>query len=207
MKITSDNAKPGKSKKKLVILIGIILLVGIGMAGGCCSSTLPPRITKAQRATLHGNHIGMTVGVEDYKFPVYSDKLTEVLRQTGMFAGVDHLKNFSSPPDLIARVEKPISGTAVIPIATALSLGIVPTNVNESHGIVCSFHAASGDNGGVPISYIHSGKTTLGWWAMILNLLPDQTMRSVKDHPRFIEGFGWEIASRADDIEALKKRE
>ena len=34
----------------------------------------------------------------------------------------------------IARIERPIQGAAVIPLWTALSLGIVPTVVNEAHG-------------------------------------------------------------------------
>ena len=191
-------------KTKKALILGLALLVaGFGFAGGCGSTTLPPRITAEQRALLHKIQMAVTVGVEDYKYPVYSDGLTKALQNTHLFARVDHLKNFTTAPDIVARVEESIHGNAVIPMLTGLSLGIIPTTTYETHGYSFSLSRPGIGTSRVPVRFAYSGPTTLGWWAMVLNMLPDRTMRDVYSHPRFVESFAWEIATKRGDIEAL----
>jgi len=178
----------------------------VGLAGGCASSSLPPRITPEQRALLQSTRIDVTVGVEDYQFPVYSEGLAKALGKTHLFTRVDRLANFTTPPDFVARVEETIYGSATIPVLTGLSLGIIPTTVNEMHGYSFSLSRPGVAAPRVPIRFAYKGPTTLGWWAVVLNLLPNRTMRDVDSHPRFIESFAWEIATKRDAIESLKSK-
>ncbi len=182
------------------------LYILIGLTGGCTSTTLPPRITAEQRALLHKTRIEQTVGVEDYQYPVYSDNLVEALGKTHLFARVDHLKTFSTPPDLVARVDERIYGNAAIPIWTILSFGIIPTTVNESWGYSFSLRRPGIDDAVVPIRSVYSGRTTLGWWSIVLNMSRDRTMRDADKHPRFIESFAREIAAKQDAIESLSAK-
>jgi hypothetical protein len=190
-----------------VVILGCSLLgvrfVILGFAGGCGSTALPPRITADQRALLGRTHFSLTVGVEEYEAPVYSDRLLKALTKAHLFAHVDHLKSFSTPPDVVARIEERIYGTATIPILTGLSLGIIPTTVDEDHGYSFSLSPPNAGAPRVRIRFVYSGPTMLGWWAVVLNALPDRTMRDVDGHPRFIESLGWQIASNRDAIEAL----
>ena len=89
---------------------------------------------------------------------------------------------------------------------TGLSFGIIPTTVNERHGYSFSFARPGATAPRVPIRFVYKGPTTLGWWAVVLNLLPDRTMRDVDNHPRFIESFAWEIVTKRDAIESLKTK-
>jgi hypothetical protein len=190
-----------------ILIVSLILpltIMIVGLAGGCTSSTLPQRITSEQRALLQRTRIDVTIGVEDYEAPVYSEDLTKVLLKTHLFTRVDHLTNFTTPPDFVARVEERIYGSAVIPIFTGLSLGIIPTTVDERHGYSFSLGRPGTEAPRIPIRFVYKGPTTLGWWAVFLNLSPNRTMRDIDGHPRFIESFAWEIATKRDEIESLK---
>jgi len=193
--------------KSSIVKTGLALaftLLIAGLAAGCPSQTLPPRITAAQNALLDKTRIDLTVGVEDYQFTNYSDALVEALGDTHLFARVDHVENFATPPDLIARVSERICGTATIPIWTGLSFGIIPTTVNEAWGYSFSLSRPGSATPRLPIRFVYSGPTTLGWWAIVRNLSPSRTARDVYHHPRFIEAFAWEIAEKQAAIESLK---
>jgi hypothetical protein len=183
------------------VILALALCLAIGLNGGCVSTTLPPRITEEQRALLHKTQFGLTIGVEDPE-----DGLVMALGKTHLFARVDHLKNFTMPPDLVARVEEKLYGTATIPIWTGLSFGIIPTTVNESWGYSFSIRRSGTDAPGVPIRFVYSGPTTLGWWAIVLNMLPDRTMRDADNHPRFIESLAWTITAKQNAIESLNAK-
>jgi len=190
--------------RTIIVIVSLTLIVGL--TGGCTSSTLPPQITSEQRALLQRTRIDVTIGVEDYQAPIYSKNLTKALGQTHLFTRVDRLANFTTPPDLVARVEEEIYGTATIPVWTGLSLGIVPTTVIEMHGYSFSLSRPGTDSLRIPIRFAYTGPTTLGWWALVLNLSPNRTMRDVDSHPRFTEAFAWEIATKRDAIESLKNK-
>ncbi len=193
------------SKKTLLLGIALIIVI-VGFAGGCASTSLPPRITAEQGTLLQKTRMAVTIGVEGYKFSVYSEKLTKALGKTHLFTRVDHLANFTTPPDIVARVEETIHGTATIPVLTGLSLGIIPTTVNETHGYSFSLSRPGAGAPRVPIRFAYSGPTTLGWWAVLLNLLPNRSMRDVYDHPRFMEAFASEIVTKQAAIESLRTK-
>lgn len=200
--ITRTQSLPIKPLNRVVALpcLGLVLL---GLMGGCASTTLPPKLTAAQRALVHKAHFELTVGVAEYEYPAYSDDLIIALARTHLFVRVDHLTNFASHPDIVARVEDRIHGSAVIPFWTGLSLGIIPTTVNETHGYSFSFAAPADRVPRVPIQFVYSGPTTLGWWAIVLNILTNRTGRDIDNHPRFIETLSWQIIAKRDAIESL----
>ena len=106
------------------LLLALLLMAAAGFGSGCvgcASSALPPRLSAAEKAKLKGAHLPFTVGVERYVAPAYSDALVKALRNAGVFARVDHLERFTSPPALVARVERRIYGSTVIPVATLLT--------------------------------------------------------------------------------------
>jgi len=190
--------------RTIIVIVSLTLIVGF--TGGCTSSTLPPQITSEQRALLQRTRIDVTIGVEDYQAPIYSENLTKTLGRTHLFTRVDRLANFTTPPDLVARVEEEIYGTATIPVWTGLSLGIVPTTVSEMHGYSFSLSRSGTAAPRIPIRFAYTGPTTFGWWAVVLNLSPNRTMRDVDSHPRFAEAFAWEIATKRVAIESLKNK-
>lgn len=183
----------------IVIIIALPIIIA-GLSGGCASTSLPSKLSKSQLDEIAKTHFAVSVGVEEFKYPVYSEKLTTALQRTGLFDRVEPLKSFKEPPTYIARVERTIHGTAAIPILTGLSLGIIPTTVQEEHGHSFSLTATSGSDRKILIDFSYRGPSTLGWWAVILNMLPNRTSADVYEHARFHQNLAWTVVSHKSEI-------
>lgn len=180
-------------------------IVGFLVVTGCVSQTLPPRPSADLLAASASTHFPLTVGVEPYDLKVYSRDLITELRRTGLFERVDSVDAFATPPDIIARVENVVSGSAAFPLWTFLTLGIIPTTVNESWGNIFSLRSSAAPTEAVPVNFSYDGPTTLGWAALFLNLLPDRAGGNVKETDRYIEGLRAQIVAHASEIRALAK--
>jgi hypothetical protein len=154
-----------------MLVLAIVAVFSDGCVG-CASSTLPPSLSETEKARVDTARLPFSVGVETYKYPAYSDGLVKALRNTGIFVRVDHLERFSSPPSLVARVEREIYGSPVIPFATLLSFGLIPTTIEERFGYSFSLSRSESEAQRVPIEYSYEARTTLGWVAMFHGLAP-----------------------------------
>src|SRR6185436_7572834 len=169
------------------------------------TTTLPPELSGAQQDLIRNTRFDATVGVEAYELPVYSDRLLGALRATGMFKRVDPRGAFKTPPDLIAKVERPVSGEAVLPLKTLLTLGLLPTIVDEKHGQVFSLRSGKGRGDALGIECTFTGRTTLGWLAAALNFLPNHAMKDATLDARMAEMLALQIAAGKDSIAALNR--
>jgi hypothetical protein len=157
---------------------GLLVLL-LGGCVGWASAALPPRLDDAEEAYLEARRDDLrqlTVGVEAYEFPAYTEPLLDALRGTDLFDRVDRLEEFDVPPSLVARVDRRIHGTAVIPIWTLLTFGIVPIWADEDHGTSFTLQAPGAATPRVPVEYVHTGRSTLGWVALLDVLHPDRTI-------------------------------
>jgi hypothetical protein len=189
-------------RKLLITAVVAAVLVVIAVFGGCSSSSLPSAPTDAQIGLLERTHFKASVGVETYKYPVYTDGLIKDLRATGLFDRVEPLDQIDKP-DLIARTERPVYGKATIPLWTIVTLGVVPTTVEEEHGHVFSLRRPDDPERSELVDYAYRGPTTLGWVAAFLNLSANRTSGNPIETRRFREGLALAIALRAEQIAKL----
>jgi hypothetical protein len=191
----------------ILVAIGAWATISVfGLYRGCSSSALPPAPTKEEIAKVKATHFKATVGVERYQYPVYSEHLIESLRRTKLFdevAPLDQLPN----PTLIARVERRIYGTATIPILTALSLGFIPTTVQEEWGESFSLHGKSPSIGGVGVDFSYVGPSTLGWWAAVRSLSSDISTVNPRRTKRFYDALAVAICSEEVEIRRIMTAE
>jgi hypothetical protein len=192
----------GWRRKLLAAAIVAAVLVTVASFGGCGSFALPPRPTGAQLTALKSTRFAATVGVEEYKFPVYTERLVSDLRSTGLFRSVERMPA-AGTPDLIARIERPVYGKATIPIWTILTAGIVPTTVEEEHGHVFSLTSSADPTRSVLVDYRYRGPSTLGWLAFFLNFSPDRSSENPLDTARFREGLGVAVSVRREEVARL----
>jgi hypothetical protein len=170
------------------------------LVGGCGSTALPPKLALAQRVGVAGAQFyAVSVGVERFRQPVYSDRLAAALDATHLFAYVATADAFDSPPTFVGRVERPIYGTAVVPWLTGLSLGLVSTTVEEEHGFSFSLTRIAVPAPKIPVEFSYHGTTTLGWRALFLNF-SDGTATDVYRHPRLNEHLAWAIVQQSELI-------
>jgi hypothetical protein len=166
--------------KKLRPLLARLLLVFVAAGGTGCvgwgSAALPPRLTSAEKARVHRTQLPLTVGIERYEAPAYSDSLRAALQGTKLFERVDDLERFAKPPSLVARVERRIYGSTAIPVYPLLTFGIIPMSVQETAGESFSLSPADHPEQRVKIEYTHRGRTTLGWVALLDVFHPNRTV-------------------------------
>lgn len=152
---------------------------------GCASSPLPPRLAPSEAERMSELPLPYSVGVVPYKYPVYSDKLTEALKSAGIFSKVSTISDFGDKPDYVAVIEKRVHGSAVIPAATFATAGVIPTVVGEEHGLVFSLAPFSRRSEKMIVDASYSGTTTLGWAALAVNALPNYTYSDPDMSERF----------------------
>ena len=184
-----------------VSVAAMVMATPVVLIPFCGSTVLPPKLTPAQRESLaRAPFHNITVGVERFERPVYSERLTAALDATHLFARVDAVDAFGAPPTFVARVERPIYGRAVLPLAPALTLGVIPMTVEEECGYSFSLTPSTAPIQKMPIEFSYQSTSTLGWWALFLNLSSDRTRTEVYGHPRLVEGLAWKIVEHGERI-------
>ncbi len=144
-----------------------------------------------------------TVEVEPYRYAYHSDLLLQTLRDAGVFQVVAPVGTLPDGPDFVARIEQPPENPAFVePMATFVTLGIVPTTLNEEHGFAFSLAPPDRPDDRVHLDYRFGGESTMGWWALLLNLSPDRGFEHPHDHERFSQGLAAEVFAHREEIEA-----
>jgi len=194
------------TRRKIYILCGIgaffLIIMAAGLMGGCTSMVLPRSPSHAELARVSNTRFHVSIGVEKDENPLYSDRLVQALRRTGLFSRVEKLEDLPHA-DLVARVNRHIYGTATLPILTGLSLGFIPTVVSEEWGEVFTLHANNKGGSSVTIDFTYRGATVLGWVAGFLNISSDRTSTDPRKTQRFYQAFASVICTQESDIRRL----
>jgi hypothetical protein len=190
--------------RKALVTVGIICsaVIVAGLLKGCASEQRPLPLNTSDETLLESKAFGLSLGIEPSTPPVYAQSLLRTLQQTGLFHEVQPAGK-AQAPDLFVRVERPISGNAVIPLLSFLTLGLIPTVTEEEHGYSFSLRSPKSSERVVTVEYVHRGYTVLGWVAGILNLFPQWTGDGVQGDPRFKERLKLAILVKAQEIKAV----
>ena len=162
--------------------LGLCLLLA-----SCASTKLPPKLSQAESERLKELPLPYTVGVARDNDSLYSDRLTKVLEQTGVFTKVAPLDSYKKAPDLIATVEEHVYGTSMIPVGYLLTFGVIPSIVEERHGEIFSLAPPKHWKKRVIVDASYKGSTTLGWAAPGVALSPDYCLKKPDQSKRFRE--------------------
>jgi hypothetical protein len=135
----------------------------------------------------------------------YAKPLAELLESSHAFRSVVYDPAGTAPTDLVAEPESDYCNSAIIPILTIVTVGIVPTVWTETECTGVSFrrHGASAPVGagstiGVHIRY--EGKSVLGWAAAPLGALPGWSWKSGRDQPSYQQAMKVAIAQRRSEL-------
>ncbi|TKS57733.1 MAG: hypothetical protein EWM72_03460 [Nitrospira sp.] len=190
--------------RKTLVAVCIVCsaVVVAGLLKGCASEQRPLPLNSSEQTLLSSNGFGLSLGVEPSTPPVYAQTLLRALRQTKLFREVQPAEKVQGP-DLLVRVERPITGNAVIPILSLITLGLIPTVTEEEHGYSFSLRSLKSSEPVVIVEYVHRGYTVLGWVAGLLNFFPHWTGDGVHYDPRFNERLKLAILTKAQEIKAV----
>jgi hypothetical protein len=200
-RLRADAPNKGVAAAPRAIVTGLTLLI----LAGCSSETLPTPLSADQLKAISATHFKATVGVRPYSARVYSDYLVEYLRKTGLFDEVAPLDVFRTSSTFIARVDRGIYGTATIPMFTIMTVGVIPTIVEEEHGLDFSLLPSSTPKKPIAIKFNYKGPSTLGWWAFYRGFLPNETSGRADQNARFVQSLAWHIVEHENDISNYTK--
>lgn len=182
----------GNVSVHLILLLFSTLL----LSSACVSSVLPARLSTHQAAEVATVRFAAAVAVEEGTSPEDARYLLERLRATGMFARVEPLAKLPQP-DLIARVERHLKHQALDPFVK-----FIPRFVEDEHGHEFSLRHSRGSEA-VRIVATYSGTTTLGWIAVLKNLLPGHRWGDLEQSERYLWFLRAKLAERRAEIERL----
>lgn len=183
----------------------LLMVMAAGLLRGCTSMVLPRPLTETELSQISRTRFDASVGVEKDENPLYSDRLIQALRRTGLFNKVEKLENLPKP-DLIARVERHVYGTPTVPFLTGLSLGFIPTVVREEWGEVFSLRSPMIADSEITIDFTYRGATVLGWAAGFWNFSHNRTSVSPRESQRFYQALSSVICSREEEIRRMLEK-
>jgi len=174
----------------------------------CGHTGLPPKLTPDQRTCVAALRFDtVTVGVERYQYPGFSDRLLVALAGTHLFSRVDVLDRFDTPPTFVARVDRPIYGTATMaPLLTAISVGFIPITVTDEYGYAFSLTPTVQPDAHVAIEFTYTDTLTLGWWGVFVNRI-DGTLGDVYRHQQLHDALAWRMVTERDRLCAESYRD
>jgi hypothetical protein len=196
-----------RSSSTGVLALLAISLIGI-VSAGCYAETVPKlsgRVAPGHSDAPTQYHVAVIYGDSSNNLIPNARATREWLAGSGAFASVSVAGESGPTPDLYAIPRGPQCYSAVVPILTIVTLGIIPTVIDEltCHGAV--FRSARNGVGAdsVLITDTVSTRIMLGWLAGPVRLLPGWSHRARRSNPRFTDHDRAVILARREELAAL----
>jgi hypothetical protein len=136
----------------------------------------------------------------------YGGSLAKLVTASGTFQ-TSRYERSSTPSgqDLVATSTGLYCNTAVIPVFSIISLGVIPTIFQDEQCEGMLLRAAAGQpkSAGVEVAVRYKGPVIMGWVAVVVGALPGWSYGSVDGDSRFAERFRLAVIRRRADIERL----
>jgi hypothetical protein len=187
-------------------------LLVAALVAGCGAQRIVFRPTAKQRAELAGPPLDLSVVVIDWSpkaaqgrsSSAYASKLTALLVGSGAFRSVvyDPTGAAAKSADLVAVSTGDYCNSAILPIATLVTLGVVPTVWDETNCDGASFRAR--DDRDTTVHVVarerRTGKAVMGWLALPLGLAPGWSHRVGAEQSAYRQAFRLAIIARKDEL-------
>jgi hypothetical protein len=135
----------------------------------------------------------------------YASHITDLLQASHAFRSVEYdpTGGAVAKADLVAEHGGEYCNSAIIPIFTIVTLGIVPTIWNETdcNGVVFrSARAPSDSSRAIDVHEKRTGKAVMGWAALPLGLFPGWSWHTGRDQPAYQQAFRLAIIRRQAEL-------
>jgi hypothetical protein len=189
--------EPGFIQRRWKHLLVPAVFVAYGLGGGCYAQRLPAAPSPAAAELLAQGPLPYRVVVEPWDSAAaarhrvnpeaYAAGTFHWLQSSGAFASVRMGAPGDTAADFLASSTGAYCNTAVIPMFTILSLGIIPTTFTDTDcegAVLRPLHPGAGAADSVVIGSELSGRVVMGWLAVPVGALPGWTHGDARDHQR-----------------------
>lgn len=203
--------------KRIAIVVAAIAYAVIGVSGGCFAHKRPPAPNVSERVLLKTAPLPYSVTVAWWDDATktgqnpeaYGDALAKLVIASGTFRS-SRYERTSAPAgqDLVATSTGVYCNTAMIPVLSILSLGLIPTVFQDEHcqGMLLRTAAGQPESEAVQIDVRYTGTVIMGWAAVVVGVLPGWSYGSIEGDSRFADRFRLAVLRRRADIERLVQR-
>ena len=193
----------------------LVPLVAALALSGCYAERVSFRPNPEQRALLREPPLPYVVPVVPWSnanpyrnATAWTDGIAKQLERSGAFATVHYVQGSRTPvagAQLYAEATTRYCNTAIIPIFTILTLGLVPTIWNETQCSGAIFRRADGSRpqDSVVVEVQQTGKAVMGWVAAPLGLLPGFSYGGKRGQSGYLDAFRLAIIGKKDELAAL----
>jgi len=205
------------SRTKLMVILFVAAYGIAGIAGGCGAYKRPPDLTADERALLRAEPLPYSVTVAWWddqtktgqSAQAYGDALAKIVVASRSFK-TSRYERTSHPTaqDLVATSTGLYCNTAIVPVLSIVSIGIIPTVFEDEHceGMLLRRSAGAPNTSGVRVEVRSKQPVILGWVAVVAGLLPGWSHGSVENDSRLAERFRLEVLRHRDEIDHLATR-
>lgn len=197
--------------KQLVLAAAVLGFVAVGLSGGCIAYRRPPAFNAEERALLQSAPLPWwDEATKTGQNPeAYGGALAQLVTASGAFSRSRYER--SSMPtgqDLVVTSTGLYCNTAIIPLLSIISIGVIPTIFQDEHceGMLLRRAAGQPKSEGVPVEVRYKGLVIMGWVAVVVGTLPGWSHGSADTDSRFAERFRLAVIRRRADIERLVGR-
>jgi hypothetical protein len=189
--------QPGVIRRRWKLLLALTLLVVYGAAGGCYAQRLPPAPSPEEAAVLARGPLPYRVVVRPWNAAeaavhpqnpdAYALGTYRWLESSGAFASVRLGTVGDTAADFAASSIGAYCNTAVIPLFTILSLGLIPTIFTDTDckgAVLRPLHPRAGGPDSVVVTGKLAGRVIMGWLAVPAGAMPGWTHGEARDHTR-----------------------
>jgi len=197
-----------------MIAAAVLLVAIVGVSGGCGAHRRPPALTAEERALLDEPPLPFSLSIVPWDAATaarkganpeaYAEILANLAIPSGAFREIRREQTPGPQADLAGMSTGVYCNTAVIPLFTILSLGIVPTTWEETDCEGMTLRAARiRSNGSVQVDVRYKGRAIMGWAAVFIGALPGWAYGDVRGDSRYRERFRLEVIRHRREIEQL----
>lgn len=202
--------------RRLKVIALAVVLIAAGLSGGCYAHQRPPALSTEEKAIASRGPLPHSVTVawwgDEQRMSqnpaAYGEQLFKVLDASHAFTAVRYEPTaHPAASELVATSTGLYCNTAVIPLMTIISVGIIPTVFQDEQcqGMVLRGPAGAAPARALPFAVRYKGRVVMGWAALFLGLLPGWSYGSVGGDSRFTDRLRIAILRRQAQIDSMAK--
>lgn len=211
-----------RRRRRLVVVLILAVVVVYGVSGGCDVSRVSPGPSPEEKALLEGPPLPYSVAVVPWSSNpsdptyrrttqnpmAYARGLAGSLEASGAFRSVTLDSVGTSDADLLAVSTGAYCNSAVIPLFTGLTLGIVPTIFDDAYCVGARFLSPDGAPGAdsVMVRFRYESRVIMGWLGVPVSLLPGWVRGSPTGHREYRDLLRLGVLEEREAIERLVGR-
>lgn len=191
-----------------------VALATLWLASGCAAYRRPPELTPAESELLAGPPLPYDVTVAWWDTTrhgsqnpdAYASSLAKLVTESRVFRSARYRQSASTArAELVATSTGTYCNTAVIPLLTILSLGVIPTIFDDQtcEGMELQRPGSARPNAPVRIEFEYKGRVIMGWFAALAGLRPGWGFGDVQNDERYRQRFRLAVLQHRAEIERL----